>query len=46
MEEIQTIMNRDKKWFKEYSDKDEYLGFYPYERAQHLYNQIKKIGKF
>ena len=30
MEDIQNCLNRDKKWFKDYSDKDQYPGFYPY----------------
>ena len=46
MEDIQAILNRDRKWFKEYTEKDDYQGFYPYERAQHRYNQVKKLGKF
>jgi WASH complex subunit 7 len=46
MDDIQNLVIRDRKWFKEYSDKEDYLGFYPYERAQHLYGQIKKLGKF
>lgn len=46
MEDIQTILSRDRKWFKEYSEKDDYSGFYPYERAMHIYNMFKKLGKF
>lgn len=30
MEDIQNIINRDRKWFKEYSGKEDYPGFYPY----------------
>ena len=46
MEDIQNLLNRDRKWFKEYTEKEDYPGFYPYERGQHLYNQLKKLGKF
>jgi WASH complex subunit 7 len=46
MEDIQTIFSRDRKWFKEYSVKEEYAGYYPYERATHIYNQVKKLAKF
>jgi WASH complex subunit 7 len=46
MEDIQNILNRDRKWFKEYSAKEDYPGFYPYERGQHVYSQIKKLAKF
>lgn len=46
MEEIQNVLNRDRKWLKDYTEKPDYLGFYPYERGQHIYNQVKKLGKF
>jgi WASH complex subunit 7 len=46
MEDIQNILSRDRKWVKEYSTKEEYAGYYPYERAVHQYNQIKKLAKF
>lgn len=46
MEDIQNVLSRDRKWFKEYSGKEDYAGFYPYERAQHVYSQIKKLAKF
>lgn len=31
---------------KEYAAKEDYVGYYPYERAQMAYNQIKKLEKF
>lgn len=43
---MQNPMSKEKKWFKSYMDGDDYPGYYPYERAQHLYKEIKKIGKF
>lgn len=46
MDEMQNLLKKDRKWFKAYTEKDEYPGFYPYERAQHLYSQVKKIVKF
>jgi WASH complex subunit 7 len=46
MDDVQNILGRDRKWFKEYVEKDDYSGFYPYERAQHVYAQVKKMGKF
>lgn len=46
MEDIQNVLSRDRKWFKENSAKEDYAGFYQYERAQHVYSQIKKLAKF
>jgi WASH complex subunit 7 len=46
MEDIQNVLTRDRKWLKDYSAKEDYAGFYPYERAQHVYAQIKKLAKF
>jgi WASH complex subunit 7 len=42
---ITSLLIREKNFMRTESDKDDFEGFYPYQRAEGLYKEIKKLGK-
>ena len=42
---INSPLIRERNYFREASESDEFLGYYPYQRAESLYKEIKKLGR-
>lgn len=46
---IRSLLEKERKWFRNYIDKEKKSNqesFYPYERAKHLYKEIKSLVRF
>jgi hypothetical protein len=35
----------EKNWLRKVVDREDYPGYYPYERAEIFYDKIKKLGR-
>lgn len=35
----------EKNWLKKVVEREDYPGYYPYERAELFYDKIKKLGR-